>query len=49
MILKDAQSPLQETLSEVLCVVKPLYIETGFLLSQLFKAASLDQPLFHPE
>ncbi|PWL32035.1 MAG: hypothetical protein DCO95_02305 [Roseivirga sp. XM-24bin3] len=49
MILKDAQSPFQETLSEVLCAVKPLYIETGFFLSHLFKAASLDQPLFHPE
>ena len=49
MILKDAQGPLQETLSEELCVVKPLYIETGFLLSHLCKAASLDQSLFHPE
>ncbi|KYG73888.1 hypothetical protein AWW68_14550 [Roseivirga spongicola] len=41
MILKEAQSPFQETLSEELCAIKPLYIETGFLLSHLCKAARL--------
>jgi hypothetical protein len=49
MIHKNPQSPFQETLSEELYVVKPLYIDTDFLLLHLFKAARLDQPLFHPE